>query len=124
MIQGDWSKEALDVSPNERTPMRACVAIGGTPLVHPPGHPRAGEVVEFPITVPGCYSLEFSAGPYFMRYDVDIDEDGRARLRLVEKSDADGSSLSPAVCAFLDSFAELLVLDLLAHPPGVKGPAA
>ena len=93
--------------------MMACVAIGGTPLVHPPGHPRAGEVVEFPVAVPGRYFLEFRGAPYFMRYHVDIDEDGSARLRLVEKSLPDDYGLTELERELLDGLARIIARDVL-----------
>ncbi len=93
--------------------MTACIRIGGVPLVHPQGHPRAGEVVEFSVAVPGCYSLEFRAATYFVRYHVDIDEDGRARLRLVEKSLPDDCVLTELERELLDGLAGIIAREML-----------
>jgi len=97
----------------ERSMMTACIQIGGAPLVHPPEHPCPGEVIEFPVSVPGCYSLEFRAAPYFMRYHVDIAEDGRARLRLVEQSLPDDFGLTELERGLLDGLARIIACDML-----------
>ncbi len=97
--------------------VRTCVAVSGVPLVHPEGHPRAGQVVEFDLPVPGYYFLEFSVASSFVRFSVDVDEDGRARLVLVDKHVPDlsdpGALLSPLERELLDGLAEIIALDML-----------
>jgi hypothetical protein len=62
----------------------ARIIMDGFQFVHPPEHPRAGQVIEFPVHVPGSYSLRFAVEEYFMLFQADIDEDGRATLRLLD----------------------------------------
>jgi hypothetical protein len=97
-------------------------------MVYPPGHPRAGEVIEFSIGVPGRYSLELecSARPphlarYYVRYHVDIDEDGRPWLRLTEKSFPDGYDLTPLERELLDGLARIIARDVLRQRGGPQG---
>jgi hypothetical protein len=91
----------------------ASIAVGGVPLMYPRGHPLAGQIIEFPVTVPGCYFLEFRVAPYFMRFHLDIDEDGRARLRLVEKSLPDDCGLTGLERELLDGLAQIIARDIL-----------
>lgn len=98
------------------TLVKACVAIAGVPVVHPAGHPRAGEVVEFDIRIPGAYDVEFHISSYSVRFAVDIDEDGRARMRLLEESGPmppDGSGLTPLERELLDGLARIIARDIL-----------
>ena len=66
--------------------MTACIRIGGVPLVHPQGHPRAGEVIEFPVPVPIAFSLTIQVRPYRVTFNVDVDAQGRARMVLVDRA--------------------------------------
>lgn len=97
----------------------ASIAIGGVPLVYPLGHPFAGEVIEFPVTVPGRYSLEFRVASYFMRFHVDIDEDGRARLRLLEKSLPDDCGLTELERELLEGLAGIIARHVLRQREGI-----
>ncbi len=107
------ARKSLAIGEPERSMVTACIRIGGVPLVHPPGHSRAGEIVEFSVAVPGRYSLEFRAAPYFVRYHVDLDEDGRARLRLVEKSLPDDCGLTELERELLDGLTRIIARDML-----------
>jgi len=84
--------------------------------VHPPGHPREGEVVEFPVAVPGAYEMTISVNDVpsrWARFHVDVDEDGRARLRLVEKSLANDYGLTELERELLDGLARMIARDML-----------
>ena len=85
--------------------------------MHPQGHPRAGEVVEFPVAVPGNYFLEFRVAPHFVRFEVDVEEDGKYRMVVVArhfpKFSDPRAQLSPPVRKFLDVIATLMVRDML-----------
>jgi hypothetical protein len=63
--------------------VRACIWIGDVPLVHPPSHPNAGEVVKFPIRVPGAYTLTFGRPPRCVEFDIVVDANLRAKVTLV-----------------------------------------
>ena len=96
--------------------MPACVTIGGAPLVHPPGHPHAGEVVEFPLRVPGRYELTIGVDDdapswcWWMRFRVEVHEDGRYRIDLVDQHLP--AEYDP-VRKFLDVVAALMARDVL-----------
>lgn len=103
----------------ERPPMRpfiASIVVGGRPFVFPVGHPRAGEVVEFPIR-PGAYEVVVSAGPHYRaRFAVEVNEDGRSRIGLLERTgrpDPAAFGLSALEGELLDGLAGIIAQDML-----------
>ena len=65
----------------------ACVTLFGVPLVHPAGHPRAGEVAQFAVRIPGTYHMTIRVPDVpscWAKFRVDVDEYSRSRFRLVE----------------------------------------
>ena len=53
--------------------------------------------------VPDCWA----------RFHVDVDEDGRARVRIVERSIPDGYALSGLERELLDGLAQIIARDIL-----------
>ena len=118
------SKDTRNPTTRQETPSPrlACVAVGGLPFVHPPGHPLAGDVVEFRLWIPGSYEMMISAKDdpsRWTRFYVDVDEDGRARVRIVEGSFPDGYRLTELERELLDGLAGIIARDVLRRRRGI-----